>query len=336
MSCLLTDNEEATTKKCRKRKSEAKANNSRCSSLDGLSKVDTAEGDEDMPDKRTSDGGGMASGVGKRRRLGGSQAPKNALMHLHEMKPGIVFQMESQTGPVHAPVFTMSVTVNGVKYSGTGHNKKVAKQAAAESALRGSFVQFRNSSQAQQAMGGSQLTSQNFTEIADIGSMHHFSNFENSGPVGTGHPAASNGDALHRSASDCEVGVLDISSRNPIMALHGLRPGSKYELLSESGRGHDKVFTMSVVVDEERFEGCGRNKKMAKYHAAKAALVKAFSVKFPTPTGGFPYVGVHLFETVDDYCLLGLDVLCIRMSAAIDGWVLTCLLFSVLSCGVYC
>ena len=99
-----------------------------------------------MPDKRTSEGGGMASGVGKRRRLGDSKAPKNALMHLHEMKPGSVFQMESQTGPDHAPVFTMSVTVNGEKYSGTGHNKQVAKQAAAESALRGTLVQFRNSS----------------------------------------------------------------------------------------------------------------------------------------------------------------------------------------------
>ena len=98
-------------------------------------------------------------------------------MYLPEMKPGLVFQMESQTGPVHAPVFNM--TVNGENNSGTGHDKKVVKQGAAESALRGSFVQFRNSSQAQQAMGGSQLTSENFTEIADFGSIHHFSDFEN-------------------------------------------------------------------------------------------------------------------------------------------------------------
>ena len=249
-------------------------------------------------DKMKSEGGYKASGVGKRRRLGCLQAQKNALMHLHEMKPGLVFQMESQTGPEHIPVFTMSVTVNGEKYSGTGHNKLAAKQAAAESALRGSFVQFRNWFQTQQAMGGSQLTSQNFTVIADIG------DFENSVPVGAGHPAASNGDALHRSASDCEYGVNIYCRKNPKVALHELRPGSKYELLSESGRGHNKVFTMSVVVDKERFEGCGRNKKMAKYHAAKVALVKALSVQFPTQTGGFPYVGVHLFETVDDYCLI--------------------------------
>ena len=77
----------------------------------------------------------MAVGVGKRLRVGGSQAPKNALVHLHEMKPGLVFQMESQTGPDHVPIFTMSVMLDGEKYSGTGPNKKVAKQGAAESAL---------------------------------------------------------------------------------------------------------------------------------------------------------------------------------------------------------
>ena len=199
-----------------------------------------------MPDKRPSEGGTKAGGVYKRRRLrvGGQQAPKNALMHLYEMKPGRVFQMESQTGPDHAPVFTMSVMVDGEKYSGTGPNKKVAKLGAAESALRGSFIQLRNSSQAQQAMGGSQLTSENFTEIANIGSMHHFSDFENGGLVRTGRPAASNGSALHRSAPDCEVGVPDIDSKYPVMALQELRPASKYEQLSET----EKMFTMSVVV----------------------------------------------------------------------------------------
>ena len=68
LSCLLTDNEEAPTKK-RKRY---------------------------MPDKRPSEGEGMAGGVGKWHRVGVSQA----LMHLHEMKPGFVsYGVANGTGP---------------------------------------------------------------------------------------------------------------------------------------------------------------------------------------------------------------------------------------------
>ena len=65
MSCLLTVNEEAPTKKRRKRKSETKVNKVNSSFGDGLSKVVTPEGDEDMPDKRTSEGGGKVGGAAK-------------------------------------------------------------------------------------------------------------------------------------------------------------------------------------------------------------------------------------------------------------------------------
>ena len=105
---LLTENEEAPTQKCK----------------------------SGMPDKRPSEGGGKAGGVHKRRRLrvGGSQAPKSALTHLHEMKPGLVFHIVSN-GPEPRPNFTMSVMLDGEKYSGNDPNKKVAKQRAAESVL---------------------------------------------------------------------------------------------------------------------------------------------------------------------------------------------------------
>ena len=37
--------------------------------------------------------------------------PKNALMQLNEIRPGIVFELVGQEGPVHAPTFTMQVEV---------------------------------------------------------------------------------------------------------------------------------------------------------------------------------------------------------------------------------
>lgn len=61
---------------------------------------------------------------------------KNAVCALHEMYRGLVFKVVEQEGPVHMPLFTISVQVNGYEYKGQGKNKKIAKQAAAEAALR--------------------------------------------------------------------------------------------------------------------------------------------------------------------------------------------------------
>ena len=85
---------------------------------------------------------------------------------------------------------------------------------------------------------------------------------------------------------------------NTIMALHELRPSSKYELLSETGGEHDKLFIMCVVVNEERYEECGRTKQMAKYHAAKAALLKAFI--FRQQQVAF-HMSMFIYSRLDDH-----------------------------------
>jgi dsRNA-specific ribonuclease len=38
--------------------------------------------------------------------------PKNAVAILNELKKNLVYELESQEGPYHAPVFTMSVLVS--------------------------------------------------------------------------------------------------------------------------------------------------------------------------------------------------------------------------------
>uniref|UniRef100_A0A3Q1GDL4 Adenosine deaminase RNA specific B2 (inactive) n=1 Tax=Acanthochromis polyacanthus TaxID=80966 RepID=A0A3Q1GDL4_9TELE len=52
--------------------------------------------------------------------------------HLNELRPGLQYRMVSQTGPVHAPVFSIAVEVNGLTFEGTGPTKKKAKMRAAE------------------------------------------------------------------------------------------------------------------------------------------------------------------------------------------------------------
>lgn len=56
-----------------------------------------------------------------------SNQPMNALMRLNQIRPGLQYRLLSQSGPVHAPVFTMSVDLDGTVYEASGSSKKTAK-----------------------------------------------------------------------------------------------------------------------------------------------------------------------------------------------------------------
>lgn len=51
----------------------------------------------------------------------------NAVMRLNQYRPGLDYRLTSQTGPVHEPVFTMAVDLNGKTYEATGPSKRAAK-----------------------------------------------------------------------------------------------------------------------------------------------------------------------------------------------------------------
>lgn len=48
-------------------------------------------------------------------------------MKLNQLKPGLQYKLVSQTGPVHAPIFTMSVEIDGSTFEASGPSKKTAK-----------------------------------------------------------------------------------------------------------------------------------------------------------------------------------------------------------------
>ncbi|XP_025083913.1 double-stranded RNA-specific editase 1-like isoform X3 [Pomacea canaliculata] len=270
------------------------------------------DGEDTMLGKRRMDGGGGPSFSAKKRKLHGPKIPKNALMQLNEMRPGLEFRFESQTGPVHAPVFTMAVEVNGQTFRGTGTTKKKAKMMAAEAALQ-SFVQFRNASEAHHAMGRQVVSSGDFTdEMAEIESTSLFNDFENQGGggggggSGSGSGGGSDSDAPNSESSGGGA-VTNGSTRkaprtkahvpaqpgdkNPVMILNEMRPGVKYEFVSETGESHSKCFTMALELDGQRFQGSGRNKKVAKSRAAQAALMKVFGLDFSFEPGTQPVPG---------------------------------------------
>ncbi|XP_029338280.1 double-stranded RNA-specific editase 1 isoform X3 [Mus caroli] len=231
----------------------------------------------------------------KRRKTPGPVLPKNALMQLNEIKPGLQYMLLSQTGPVHAPLFVMSVEVNGQVFEGSGPTKKKAKLHAAEKALR-SFVQFPNASEAHLAMGRTLSVNTDFTsDQADFPDTL-FNGFETPDKSEPPFYVGSNGDDSFSSSGDVSLSASPVpasltqpplpipppfpppSGKNPVMILNELRPGLKYDFLSESGESHAKSFVMSVVVDGQFFEGSGRNKKLAKARAAQSALATVFNL----------------------------------------------------------
>ncbi|XP_059356533.1 double-stranded RNA-specific editase 1-like isoform X2 [Carassius carassius] len=255
----------------------------------------------------------------KRKKTPGPVLPKNALMQLNEIKPGLQYKLLSQTGPVHAPVFVMTVEVNGQLFEGSGPTKKKAKLNAAEKALR-SFVQFPNASEAHLAMGRTLTVNTDFTsDQADFPDML-FNGFETPAPSEETFFLGSNGNGSLKLLGEYPVPQVpgtnslvqaplpppssSTSGKNPVMILNELRPGLKYDFVSESGESHAKNFVMSVTVDLQTFEGSGRNKKLAKARAAQAALSALFNMQLdqtpsrqPIPREGLQ---LHLPQVLAD------------------------------------
>uniref|UniRef100_A0A672Q0S9 Adenosine deaminase RNA specific B1 n=1 Tax=Sinocyclocheilus grahami TaxID=75366 RepID=A0A672Q0S9_SINGR len=243
----------------------------------------------------------------KRKKTPGPVLPKNALMQLNEIKPGLQYKLLSQTGPVHAPVFVMTVEVNGQLFEGSGPTKKKAKLNAAEKALR-SFVQFPNASEAHMAMGRTLTVNTDFTsDQADFPDML-FNGFETPASSEETFFLGSNGNGSLKPLGEYPVpqapGTNSLIGKNPVMILNELRPGLKYEFVSESGESHAKNFVMSVTVDSQTFEGSGRNKKLAKARAAQAALSALFNMQLdqtpsrqPIPREGLQ---LHLPQVLAD------------------------------------
>nr|XP_048302446.1 interleukin enhancer-binding factor 3 isoform X8 [Myodes glareolus] len=186
----------------------------------------------------------------------------NALMRLNQLKPGLQYKLISQTGPVHAPIFTMSVEVDGSTFEASGPSKKTAKLHVAVKVLQDMGLPTG-------AEGRESSKGEDSAEESD------------GKPTVVAPPpvveAVSNPSSVFPSDATTEQGpILTKHGKNPVMELNEKRRGLKYELISETGGSHDKRFVMEVEVDGQKFQGAGSNKKVAKAYAALAALEKLF------------------------------------------------------------
>uniref|UniRef100_A0A3Q2E026 Adenosine deaminase RNA specific B1a n=1 Tax=Cyprinodon variegatus TaxID=28743 RepID=A0A3Q2E026_CYPVA len=253
----------------------------------------------------------------KNKRVSETVAPKNALMQLNEMKPGLQYQLLSQSGPVHAPVFVMSVEVNGQLFNGSGPTKKKAKLNAAEKALR-SFVRIPNAPKV--SRGRTLALQPDFTSDLEGVPDVLFNAFETSRALDSPSYPAFDRSSSFKSQPALSPPTSNLpqrphpptppalssatSSKNPVMTLNELRPGLKYDFVSESGESHSKNFVMLVRVDGQKFQGSGRNKRLAKARAAQAALSSLFHLQLeeapsrrPIPRDGLQ---LHLPQVLAD------------------------------------
>lgn len=76
-------------------------------------------------------------------------------MVLNSYHKGCPYEMKEERGPPHKKEYVFGVTVLGVEYLGRGNSKKLAKQAAASSALRSLYSLRLNLDAGASAMQGS-------------------------------------------------------------------------------------------------------------------------------------------------------------------------------------
>ncbi|PKU38080.1 spermatid perinuclear rna-binding hypothetical protein [Limosa lapponica baueri] len=202
----------------------------------------------------------------------------NALMRLNQIRPGLQYKLLSQSGPVHAPVFTMSVDVDGTTYEASGPSKKTAKLHVAVKVL--------------QAMG----YPTGFDADVECMSSDEKSDTEGKNETISSISSNNTGNSTADTSATLEVRtqgpILTASGKNPVMELNEKRRGLKYELISETGGSHDKRFVMetkgvvntavSAAVQAVRGRGRGALTRGAFVGAAAAT-------GYITPGYGAPY-----------------------------------------------
>ncbi|XP_013793533.1 double-stranded RNA-specific editase 1-like [Limulus polyphemus] len=230
---------------------------------------------------------GTTPQVKRKKTFHGPTQPKNALMQLNELKPGLKYIVESLEGDSRNLCHVVSVEVNKQKFIGKGKSKQLAKQAAAQAALA-SFVQFKDTPKAMQVLNRPVTCVDFTTDVVDDESI--FSKFESEEP-----------DVQHTSnieetmiipqegiPLDCvkikfSKAFSEAEKKNPVMLLHELHPGVQFMVVRETPSNPAKRFTMGLSLENKTFEGSGPNKKQAKAAVAKVALSSLYGIDYALP-----------------------------------------------------
>ncbi|XP_063825869.1 double-stranded RNA-specific editase B2-like isoform X2 [Ostrinia nubilalis] len=253
--------------------------------------------------------------------------PKNALMVLNEMmlheqltNVSQQFKVEPADPPAQyfkAPKtsFCADLTLDGVTYKGYGENKLMARNAAAEQAIRDLIIKRMNRAAAAGLDASVEGTARllfpkaanpesameslqdddplPMIQLASYALHKLFSEWEYDGhKVPQLRPASASASEAEGEASSApgprraakkppKELPLNAAAMHPCMLLTYMRPHLEYrELAAEGDRPQNMLFTMGVDVDGATYIGKASNKKEARKAAAKSACQALFNVKF--------------------------------------------------------
>ncbi|XP_026761752.2 uncharacterized protein LOC113520578 isoform X2 [Galleria mellonella] len=252
--------------------------------------------------------------------------PKNALMVLNEMmlqeqmnngaKEHAAHLMQFKVEPAdnnpyfksqNKQNFCADLTLEGQTYKGYGENKMMARNAAAEQAIRDLIIKRLakacNDTNSEGSQNGDEEETLPMIQIASFALHKLFLEWEYAGhkvpqlrppSISVSEPEpeteASRAAGAAAAVKPPKVLPLNAAAMHPCMLLTYMRPHLEYrELAVEGDRPQNMLFTLGVDIDGATYVGKASNKKEARKAAARAACQALFNVKFDdAPTANTP------------------------------------------------
>nr|CAB3220008.1 double-stranded RNA-specific editase 1-like [Phallusia mammillata] len=212
---------------------------------------------------------------------------KSPLMLLNEMKPGTTIRVSAISSPGNNPRFKATAEVNGQQFCAEGNNKKEAKQTLAALILQELHYQFASPVIPFYNPSPIDFTSDDI-EFPIMPQPRLYSSgptspvmFDSSPPAPlTPPPPPPPFVAMETSTSPKpkKKSVNTAEGRNPVSVLNEMLPGIPFKCIEEVGIKQEKTFTMEVEVNGKKYQGYGKNKKLAKLGVATKVLQEEFGV----------------------------------------------------------
>lgn len=238
--------------------------------------------------------------------------PKNAIMVLNELQPGITFDSDEQMNAFNQLTYSVKVEIDGVTYTGEGPSKATAKAAAAELAVKGLILKkISDASTKKEKDGGNgnggeddQMDTTSGDDMSEKGSTNGkrvipedevpwgslasfalFKLFADWKAQGTNIPSVVPPSILKpipkatppKAAQAKGSMPENPETVHPVTLVGRLYPGTLFSELSREGTPPNLTFCMGATVNGVQYTGTAQNKKEAKKNCA-LNILKAMNV----------------------------------------------------------